>query len=147
MENEFMCFLLTTPLKDYPEIFLTYSLNRTFWKPTDQLEKVSRYFPQFFQFFSGDTFLARGGMRAVEFKVVETDPAEFCIVAPDTIIHCEGEPIKREDEERLDDVGYDDIGGVRRQLAQIRECVELPLRHPKLFKNLGIKPPRGGHKI
>jgi len=91
----------------------------------------------------GDTFLVRGGMRAVEFKVVETDPEEFCIVAPDTVIHCEGEPIKREEEDRLDDVGYDDIGGVRKQLAQIRECVELPLRHPKLFKNLGIKPPKG----
>lgn len=91
----------------------------------------------------GDSFLVRGGMRAVEFKVVETDPAEYCIVAPETVIHCEGEPIKREEEDRLDDVGYDDIGGVRKQLAQIRECVELPLRHPKLFKNLGIKPPRG----
>merc|ERR1712216_754171 len=52
----------------------------------------------------GDTFLARGGMRGVEFKVVETDPAEYCIVAPDTEIFCEGEPINREDEERLDDV-------------------------------------------
>merc|ERR1711935_953614 len=29
------------------------------------------------------------------------------------------------------------------QLALIREMVELPLRHPQLFKNLGIKPPRG----
>ena len=29
-------------------------------------------------------------MRAVEFKVIETDPAPFCIVAPDTVIHCEG---------------------------------------------------------
>merc|ERR1711871_1088162 len=91
----------------------------------------------------GDLFLVRGGMRAVEFKVVETDPDEYCIVAPDTVIHCEGEPIKREDEERLDDVGYDDIGGVRKQMAQIREIVELPLRHPGLFKSLGIKPPRG----
>jgi transitional endoplasmic reticulum ATPase len=91
----------------------------------------------------GDLFLVRGGMRAVEFKVVETDPAEYCIVAPDTIIHCEGEPVKRDDENRLDDVGYDDIGGVRKQLAQIRELVELPLRHPQLFKNLGIKPPKG----
>lgn len=43
-----------------------------------------------------DTFMVRGGMRAVEFKVVETDPAPYCIVAPDTVIHCEGEPIKRE---------------------------------------------------
>ena len=59
----------------------------------------------------GDTFLARGGMRGVEFKVVETDPAEYCIVAPDTEIFCEGEAINREDEERLDEVGYDDVGG------------------------------------
>lgn len=35
-------------------------------------------------------------MRVVEFKVVETDPGPFCIVAPDTIIHCEGDAIKRE---------------------------------------------------
>eukprot|EP00321_Phaeocystis_globosa_P006226 CAMPEP_0118824024 /NCGR_PEP_ID=MMETSP1162-20130426/10301_1 /TAXON_ID=33656 /ORGANISM="Phaeocystis Sp, Strain CCMP2710" /LENGTH=806 /DNA_ID=CAMNT_0006754645 /DNA_START=70 /DNA_END=2490 /DNA_ORIENTATION=+ len=90
-----------------------------------------------------DMFLVRGGMRAVEFKVVETDPAEYCIVAPDTVIHCEGEPIKREDEEKMDDVGYDDIGGVRKQLANIRELVELPLRHPQLFKSIGVKPPRG----
>ena len=45
---------------------------------------------------SGDLFLVRGGMRAVEFKVIETDPTPYCIVAPDTVIHCEGEPVKRE---------------------------------------------------
>ena len=52
-----------------------------------------------------DVFLVRGGMRSVEFKVVETDPEPYCIVAPDTEIYCEGEPIRREDEEKLDDVG------------------------------------------
>lgn len=51
-----------------------------------------------------DTFLVRGGMRAVEFKVVETDPAEYCIVAPDTEIFCEGEPLHREDEDKLSEV-------------------------------------------
>jgi transitional endoplasmic reticulum ATPase len=92
----------------------------------------------------GDTFVVRGAMRAVEFKVVETDPEEYCIVAPDTVIHCEGDPVKREEEEQaLNAVGYDDIGGCRRQLEQIREMVELPLRHPQLFKSIGIKPPRG----
>ncbi|KAF4671507.1 AAA ATPase cdc48 [Perkinsus chesapeaki] len=91
----------------------------------------------------GDYFLVRGGFRPVEFKVVGVDPGEYCIVAPDTVIHCEGEPIHREDEERLDDVGYDDIGGCRKQMAQIREMIELPLRHPQLFKTLGVKPPRG----
>merc|ERR1719157_217110 len=91
----------------------------------------------------GDLFLVRSAMHPVEFKVVETDPAPYCIVAPDTIIHCEGQPIKREDEERLNDVGYDDVGGCRKQMAQIREMIELPLRHPALFKTLGVKPPRG----
>lgn len=59
------------------------------------------------------------------------------------MLFTEGEPIKREDEEKLDDVGYDDIGGCRKQMAQIREMIELPLRHPQLFKTLGVKPPRG----
>merc|ERR1711998_679311 len=92
---------------------------------------------------AGDCFIVRQAMHPVEFKIVETNPAEYCLVTQDTVIHCEGDPIKREDEEKLDDVGYDDIGGCRKALALIREMVELPLRHPMLFKNLGIKPPRG----
>src|SRR4051812_34544783 len=85
-----------------------------------------------------DTFLVRGGMRAAEFKVVATDPDEFCIVAPDTVIHCEGDPIKREDEDRLDDVGYDDIGGVRKQLAQVRRQFLLdPFRTQSVEPRLG----------
>eukprot|EP01135_Chromosphaera_perkinsii_P000420 Nk52_evm67s78 gene=Nk52_evmTU67s78 len=92
----------------------------------------------------GDLFQVRGGMRAVEFKVVETDPSPYCIVAPDTVIHCDGEPVKREDEEeKMNEVGYDDVGGCRKQMAQIKEMVELPLRHPQLFKSIGVKPPRG----
>ncbi|CAF4192845.1 unnamed protein product, partial [Rotaria sordida] len=92
----------------------------------------------------GDVFIVRAAMRAVEFKVIETDPAPYCIVAPDTVIHCEGDPIKRKEEEAsLNEIGYDDIGGCRKQLAQIKEIVELPLRHPPLFKTIGVKPPRG----
>ncbi|KAL6937766.1 AAA ATPase cdc48 [Hanseniaspora osmophila] len=92
----------------------------------------------------GDHFIVRGGMRAVEFKVVDVEPEEYAVVAQDTVIHYEGEPINREDEENnINEVGYDDIGGVRKQMAQIRELVELPLRHPQLFKAVGIKPPKG----
>ncbi len=90
-----------------------------------------------------DLFLVRNAMHPVEFKVVAMDPGPYGVVAPDTEIHCEGEPVKRADEERADDIGYDDIGGCRRQMAQIREMIELPLRHPTLFKTLGVKPPRG----
>ena len=97
----------------------------------------------------GDIFIARGGMRAVEFKVVgithsdESDTSDYCIVGQDTEVICEGESLGREEDERLDEVGYDDIGGCQRQLAQIRELVELPLRHPQIFRSVGIPPPRG----
>ena len=91
----------------------------------------------------GDNFVVRGNFRAVEFKVVATEPSEFGIVNANTILFTEGEPIKRSDEESANDIGYDDIGGCRRQMAQIREMIELPLRHPALFKTLGVKPPKG----
>ncbi|CAI5447520.1 unnamed protein product [Caenorhabditis angaria] len=92
----------------------------------------------------GDIFTVSAAMRTVEFKVIETDPSPACIVAPDTLIFYEGTPIKRKTiEENLNDVGYDDIGGVGKQLAQIQEIVELPIRHPQLFKVIGVKPTRG----
>jgi transitional endoplasmic reticulum ATPase len=50
-------------------------------------------------------------------------------------------PLKRDVEE--DDVGYDDVGGCGAQMTQIREAIELPLRHPKLFQHLGVRPPQG----
>lgn len=92
----------------------------------------------------GDHFIVRGSMRQVEFKVADVEPEDYAVVAQDTIIHSEGDPINREDEENnINEVGYDDIGGCRKQMAQIREMVELPLRHPQLFKAIGIKPPKG----
>mmetsp|Transcript_16740 Transcript_16740/g.28385 ORF Transcript_16740/g.28385 Transcript_16740/m.28385 type:complete len:885 (+) Transcript_16740:91-2745(+) len=96
----------------------------------------------------GDTFLARGGMRTVEFKVVEIEGAddgddEYCVVGPETEIVCEDDALGRDEDDRLNEVGYDDIGGCNRQLAQIRELVELPLRHPQIFRTVGIPPPRG----
>eukprot|EP00351_Strombidinopsis_sp_SopsisLIS2011_P001941 CAMPEP_0116886470 /NCGR_PEP_ID=MMETSP0463-20121206/20353_1 /TAXON_ID=181622 /ORGANISM="Strombidinopsis sp, Strain SopsisLIS2011" /LENGTH=801 /DNA_ID=CAMNT_0004546989 /DNA_START=32 /DNA_END=2437 /DNA_ORIENTATION=- len=91
----------------------------------------------------GDTFVVRGGFKAVEFKIAEVEPAEFCIVSPNTLLFDEGEPINREEEEANEGVGYDDIGGCRKQMAKIREMIELPLRHPTLFKTLGVKPPKG----
>jgi transitional endoplasmic reticulum ATPase len=91
----------------------------------------------------GDVFLVRGSMRAEEFKVVEVDPGDYCIVAPETEVYCEGEPIKRKDEDYPDCVGYEDVGGLQKQIAHIRELVELPLRHPQLFRIIGVKPPNG----
>jgi len=51
-----------------------------------------------------------------------------------------GDPV---DESKLQRTGYADVGGLSDQIVQIREMVELPLRHPKLFKAIGAKPPKG----
>lgn len=38
---------------------------------------------------------------------------------------------------------YADIGGLEDQIQEIKEAVELPLTHPELYEDIGIKPPKG----
>jgi len=44
---------------------------------------------------------------------------------------------------RKPEVTYTDIGGLRAQIEEIRETVELPLKRPELFEQVGIDPPSG----
>lgn len=64
----------------------------------------------------GDRFISRRAMKMVEFKIVEVEPGPYAIVGPDTLVDCKGDAIKRRDESSLADVGYDDVGGVGRQV-------------------------------
>lgn len=38
---------------------------------------------------------------------------------------------------------YSDVGGLESQIQEIKESVELPLTHPELYEEMGIKPPKG----
>ena len=38
---------------------------------------------------------------------------------------------------------YADVGGLESQVQEIKEAVELPLTHPELYEDMGIKPPKG----
>jgi len=38
---------------------------------------------------------------------------------------------------------YSDIGGLENEIQEIKEAVELPLTHPELYEEIGIKPPKG----
>lgn len=38
---------------------------------------------------------------------------------------------------------YGDVGGLEQQIQEIKEAVELPLTHPELYEDVGIKPPKG----
>jgi 26S proteasome regulatory subunit T2 len=37
---------------------------------------------------------------------------------------------------------YADVGGLELQITEIKEAVELPLTHPELYEDIGIKPPK-----
>lgn len=40
-------------------------------------------------------------------------------------------------------ITYDDVGGLTDEIQRIREVIELPIRHPELFRRLNIEPPKG----
>ncbi|RXR23805.1 proteasome ATPase [Oerskovia turbata] len=45
--------------------------------------------------------------------------------------------------EEVPDIDYSDIGGLGPQIEQIRDAVELPFSHPDLFREHGLRPPKG----
>lgn len=45
--------------------------------------------------------------------------------------------------EKVPDSTYDMVGGLDQQIREIREVIELPIKHPELFENLGISQPKG----
>ncbi|MFN8076466.1 MAG: proteasome ATPase [Kineosporiaceae bacterium] len=45
--------------------------------------------------------------------------------------------------EEVPDIDYTDIGGLGPQIEQIRDAVELPFLHPELYREHGLKPPKG----
>ncbi|KAF5410118.1 MAG: VCP-like ATPase [Candidatus Methanogasteraceae archaeon] len=77
----------------------------------------------------------------VVFLVTATQPAGAVVVTKDTQITLKERPAT--DEAHITRITYEDIGGLRREIDLIREMIELPLRHPELFRKLGISPPRG----
>jgi transitional endoplasmic reticulum ATPase len=76
------------------------------------------------------------------YKVVNTKPRGIVKVTELTEFILKEKPVK-EIPEGVPTVAYEDIGGLKEQIQKIREMVELPMRHPELFRRLGIVPPKG----
>ncbi|MEM0484204.1 MAG: CDC48 family AAA ATPase [Pyrobaculum sp.] len=79
---------------------------------------------------------------AIRFVVVQVQPGPAAYVSIDTEVTVREEPVK-EAELTIPRVTWEDIGDLEDAKQKIRELVELPLRHPELFKHLGIEPPKG----
>ena len=79
------------------------------------------------------------GSRSADFKVGVTTPKGPVLINPTTQLVI----TKGGQEETSRAISYEDIGGLKRQLHRIREMIELPLRYPEVFKQLGIDAPKG----
>ena len=79
--------------------------------------------------------------RAIPFKVISIKPAGTVVVQHSTILTIAEKPTG--DVIGAAQVTYEEIGGLSDEIQRIREMVELPMKHPELFKRLGIDPPRG----
>ncbi|HOT94752.1 MAG TPA: CDC48 family AAA ATPase [Methanoregulaceae archaeon] len=80
------------------------------------------------------------------FVIAKVSPKGIAIVTDETVVELKEtpyEPKGTEEKGERTDVHYEDIGGLGRELEQVREMIELPLRHPEIFERLGITPPKG----
>jgi 26S proteasome regulatory subunit T6 len=45
--------------------------------------------------------------------------------------------------EKVPDSTYEMVGGLDKQIREIKEVIELPIKHPEIFESLGIAQPKG----
>lgn len=80
--------------------------------------------------------------RPIRLMVSYTYPIAPVQIVETTELTVREEPVK-DVELAIPRVTYEDIGDLDEAKVRIREMIELPLKHPELFKHLGIEPPKG----
>ncbi|MDG5761136.1 CDC48 family AAA ATPase [Natronococcus sp. A-GB1] len=87
--------------------------------------------------------------QSVPLKIASADPSGTVVITDSTNIEISETPAEQvsseagESPEGVPNITYEDIGGLDDELDQVREMIELPMRHPELFQQLGIEPPKG----
>ena len=94
----------------------------------------------------GDTIPINVMGQRIDLVVISTNPSGPVIITDSTKITVSEESAKAVQitkEGGAPPITYEDIGGIRNEVARVREMIELPLRHPELFKRLGVEAPKG----
>lgn len=94
----------------------------------------------------GDTVPINVMGQRIDLVVISTSPSGPVIINDSTKITVSEENAKAvqiSKEGGVPSITYEDIGGFRDEVARVREMIELPLRHPELFKRLGVEAPKG----
>jgi len=97
-------------------------------------------FEDFFGVSMREVFIPMGGETRL--VVVGTNPGEIVQITEMTELEVLAEA-KNVDEMIIPSVTYEDIGGLKHVVPNIREMIEVPLRHPEVFDRLGVDPPKG----
>src|SRR5918995_262663 len=94
----------------------------------------------------GDTIPLNVMGQRVDLVVISTNPSGPVIVNESTKVTVSEESAKAvqvSKEGGVPSITYEDIGGLGNAVGRVREMIELPLRHPELFKRLGVEAPKG----
>ncbi|NEU56166.1 CDC48 family AAA ATPase [Halorussus sp. MSC15.2] len=96
----------------------------------------------------GFGLMGMGSGQSIPLKVASTNPEGTVVVTDSTEINVSERAAEEIAQggaggEGTPSVTYEDIGGLEGELEQVREMIELPMRHPELFSRLGIDPPKG----
>ena len=111
-----------------------------------QQQKRQDPFENFFGNSWGGGFSSSFSTQYYEFIISDIAPDDAAIVGSETKVTYKEVAYKGEDIPKGKSAGnihYEDIGGLGRELNQVREMIEYPLRHPEVFEKLGIDPPKG----
>ena len=117
------------------------------FSPTEQLrlQGGEDYIKQVMEgrvFAKGDTITLSVMGNKIDLVVTSFTPsAEAIMMTNATTVKINDKPAGSNGD--IPKVSYDDIGGLGDEVQKIREMVELPLRHPELFKRLGVEAPKG----
>lgn len=91
---------------------------------------------------SGDNFMITVLGQSISFTVVSSSPKGAVQVTEFTDVSIKSKP-STVPGAGVPAVRYEDIGGLKTEIARVREMIELPMKHPELFEKVGIQPPKG----
>jgi transitional endoplasmic reticulum ATPase len=81
--------------------------------------------------------------RRIDLIIAKAEPkADAVIINRNTRIQFT-DKAPRKTQKNIPNITYEDIGGLDKEIARVREMIELPLKHPELFERLGVEAPKG----
>ncbi|MBN2599634.1 MAG: CDC48 family AAA ATPase, partial [Candidatus Thermoplasmatota archaeon] len=116
--------------------------------PTEELQIVGgeEYLSQILEgrvVIRGDVIELNVMGRKIDLVVTKLSaPKDIALIQRTTKVTISEKPTKA-DQHKIPRFSYEDIGGLKDEIKQVREMIELPLKHPELFEKIGVDAPKG----